>query len=482
MILNAIQEKEGKYTTDASPSWNGYNHQGKIGIFVVLKMINDLNLTLDSCEDYDLELEWLEDFSIKKNNVYIAIHQVKTYNKTAPSEYKDAIWLLLAKILDFPDIKSAYLHSASKISKVDNLKTLIHDYNPPREDAKVKKEGIEEDELVKKRYWSPRECHDYVKSTGRYEEAFSKFNIYTYEDGCQNCSLDEVEDKIKNQLLIFNSDNPKTSEQVNRTYLHLLGLVDKHIRERHIDIQVGINEEKAIINFQAIFNIIIANHELPSKEYIIYQLRDRFTRLTKEYLEDLYIEEQEGSIVRDDILNVLGVINSVLKLNDDKFLSFCMKITPNHDVYSEDPNSILNALSTLISETHMNDGFLEILKRVRKQINIENYTFTRLGLNKLNTSYLPTTIIDSFHKQRTGRLVEKILENSHDDSLLEIDVLITKQINLENLKSEKFHSDIPDPDINVGNDNQLDNYHNRISKIKKIKMIDIENAKGELDE
>jgi hypothetical protein len=43
-----------KYTTDASPSWNGYNHQGKIGIFVVLKMINDLNLTFDSCKAFEL--------------------------------------------------------------------------------------------------------------------------------------------------------------------------------------------------------------------------------------------------------------------------------------------------------------------------------------------------------------------------------------------------------------------------------------------
>jgi hypothetical protein len=484
---DTILVQKEKYTTDASPSWNGYNHQGKVGIFVVLKMINDLNLTFDACKAFEMELEWLEDFSIKKENNYIAIHQVKTYNKTAPSEYKDAIWLLLAKILDFPNIENAYLHSTSKISKVDNLKTLLHEYKPPTEDTHEKQESNEKVEevnkkQVNKKYWTPRQCHDYVKNTGKYDEAFKKFNIYTYEDGCQHCNMDDVESRIKSQLVIFYKDNTKTSTQLNRTFLLLLGLVDKHIRERHINIQVGFNEEKATINFQRIFELIIANHELPSKEYIIFRLRDRFTKLTNEYIEDILLEVQEGSLESNEILNVLRVINSVLELNDDEFLKFCIKITPNHDVDDEDPDSILNALSTLISETHMNDGLLEILKRIRTQINVEKYTFTKLGDMKLNTSYLPTTIIDSYHKHRTGRMVEKILENSHDDSLLEVDVLITKHINLESLKSEKISADIPESETNEENDVQLDKYHYRISKIKKIRMVDLVIAKGELDE
>lgn len=29
------------YSTDASPSWNGFNHQGKVAIYVVLKMFRE---------------------------------------------------------------------------------------------------------------------------------------------------------------------------------------------------------------------------------------------------------------------------------------------------------------------------------------------------------------------------------------------------------------------------------------------------------
>ncbi|ALC84841.1 hypothetical protein AM499_02690 [Bacillus sp. FJAT-22090] len=479
--------QDEKYTTDASPSWNGFNHQGRIGVLVVLTMINNLKLSLNACNSYELELEWLEDFSIKKDNDYIAIHQVKTYNKTAPSEYKEAIWLLLAKVTDFPNIKKCYLHSTSKISNLKDLETRLYEYKPPKKETK-RSENEEDNEKDKnkkednKKYWTPRQCHDYVKSTGKYKEVFAKFEVYKYEDDCQHCNMDEVEDKIKNQLSIFYKDNIKTPEHLNRAYLHLLGLVDKHIRDRHINVQAGHKSEKATINFQKIYEIIIANYELPSKEYITYQLRERFTKLTNEYFADLILEVEDEIIDRKSIMNVNRVINSVLKLDEEEFIKFCMKITPNHEVNDENPDSLLNALSTLISETHMNDGFLEILKRIQNQIDVGKFTFIKLGPEKLNVSYLPTTIIDTYHKQRTGRIIEKILKNSNDDSLLEIDVMITKNINLPRLKPEKINSDIPDHEIDSEVDVHTEIYHNRISKIKNIRMLDIENAKGEIDE
>ncbi|MGE1163660.1 ABC-three component system protein [Peribacillus simplex] len=482
-----------KYTTDASPSWNGYNHQGKVGIFVVLKMINDLKLDFEMCTAYELELEWLEDFSIKKNNEYIAIHQVKTYNATAPSTYKDAIWLLLAKLLDFPEIEKAYLHTTSKISKIDNLKEMIYDYKPPKEPPSISKKTVDEstvDHEIFKKYWTPKQCHDYVKDNGRYYEAFDKFAVYLYENGCQHCSMDEIENKIKAQLVIFYGST-KTPEQLDRAYLNLLGLVDKHIRERHINIQVAKKGQKATIYFQFIYELIGKNYELPSREYIIYKLRDRFSKLTNDFLEDLYSDEKEGLVGITDKKNLYSLINSVLELNDESFLKFCMKITPHHEFRDEDSENILDALSNYISETHMSEGYLEILKQIRREVDSEKYTFFKMGFENQNISYLPTTIIDVHHKRRVGRMVERILKNSSliDEVLHEIDVIITKHINLPVLEPEKFNNDIPEIDISHQEDitgisfSKLkpQEYHNRITKIKKIRMVDIDVAKGELD-
>lgn len=100
--------------------------------------------------------------------------------------------------------------------------------------------------------------------------------------------------------------------------------------------------------------------------------------------------------------------------------------------------------------------------------------------------------MEKFHIRRTGILTDKILNNSDDESLNEVDVMITKEINLPALKSEKFNDDIPEPE-NESEDpieelliDELEikkrEYHNRISRIKKIRMVDMENAKGELDE
>ena len=83
----------------------------------------------------------------KKSNKYLSIHQVKTYNKSGPAEYKDAIWLLLAKVSDFKEIDKAYLHSTTKISKVDDrekFKDTLFKYEPPKEKEPNKDEKKKE--------------------------------------------------------------------------------------------------------------------------------------------------------------------------------------------------------------------------------------------------------------------------------------------------------------------------------------------------
>ena len=69
---------------DATPSWNGFIYQGKVGLYVCLKIILDKLKTKPTddtrtqfLESYAIEYEWIEDFSIKVNDVYESLHQVK---------------------------------------------------------------------------------------------------------------------------------------------------------------------------------------------------------------------------------------------------------------------------------------------------------------------------------------------------------------------------------------------------------------------
>lgn len=84
---------------DATPSWNGFNYQGKVGIYVCLSMILDQlkSHDKDSVEftqylnEHAIQYEWIEDFSILQNGTYISHHQVKHKAGTAFSTHLDAL-------------------------------------------------------------------------------------------------------------------------------------------------------------------------------------------------------------------------------------------------------------------------------------------------------------------------------------------------------------------------------------------------------
>lgn len=102
-----MEERESKSTLhDATPSWNGFNYQGKVGLYVALSLINkelgqklDLDDMTSFMSDYSLEYEWIEDFSIKKGDEYISLHQVKHYKDSRFGSYKDAIDTILTRRL-----------------------------------------------------------------------------------------------------------------------------------------------------------------------------------------------------------------------------------------------------------------------------------------------------------------------------------------------------------------------------------------------
>lgn len=62
---------------NAITSWENYEYQGHIALYIALKKIYDLLQKGISISGYDLQIEGEEDFSIRKKDKYISIHQVK---------------------------------------------------------------------------------------------------------------------------------------------------------------------------------------------------------------------------------------------------------------------------------------------------------------------------------------------------------------------------------------------------------------------
>lgn len=117
---------------DASATWNGFSYQGKVGLYVCLKLIVDAlnkkeNID-DFCHKYSIEFEWLEDFSILKDDKYISHHQVKHYNEAAFSKYIDAFITIVSR-------------QQGRISENDLFKYVNH-Y------AQVHTKGLNKDEYI----------------------------------------------------------------------------------------------------------------------------------------------------------------------------------------------------------------------------------------------------------------------------------------------------------------------------------------------
>ncbi|MEM6229652.1 ABC-three component system protein [Shewanella scandinavica] len=87
---------------DATPSWNGYNYQGKIGLYVCLENILiearkgvDAPYFVSFLNEHHIEYEWIEDFSIKKNDTYLSLHQVKHKGENNFKDHVEAIATIL---------------------------------------------------------------------------------------------------------------------------------------------------------------------------------------------------------------------------------------------------------------------------------------------------------------------------------------------------------------------------------------------------
>src|SRR5687768_3309175 len=97
---------------DASPSWSGFNYQGKIALYHTLALIN-LNPHQDWTK-HALRLEHAEDFEILVDSKCVTIHQVKAYQKVNFSAYQNAALSMLLELYKNPTIHG-YLHTWRQI-------------------------------------------------------------------------------------------------------------------------------------------------------------------------------------------------------------------------------------------------------------------------------------------------------------------------------------------------------------------------------
>lgn len=290
--------KEPGIMFDATNSWNGYNHQGKIALWYAIGEIHKLidpsispKLNRKKLEKYFLEIEYMEDFSIGEKNQgtlqYHSVHQVKDREETSINAYESALLGLVKHIVDDPNISAAYLHltqepdlkgktlSEHLESMVENPKHLIaieNDINTKRQNPEYRNQF-----LCKRRGRPPKLKTELLHALSKVRPTertltehnldnafdqllseidqrkkllkmvtptnFNQISVFKYllDNTAQNyCGKEQAELLLKQQIKDFyNMLDPNSYKTgtafVNASYLFILGKLDQHIVDRSLN-------------------------------------------------------------------------------------------------------------------------------------------------------------------------------------------------------------------------------------------------------
>ncbi|WP_342576633.1 ABC-three component system protein [Paenibacillus sp. FSL M8-0142] len=456
----------------AIPSWSGFQYQGKVAINVVLDYI----LKIDPAEvnRFFLELEWYEDFSIIKDDKYVSIHQVKSYKKRTLSEYKDALWNLLGKSVLKNGVES-YLHAATELVAINEMKSRLIQLDPPSE-PKPQKDPSKGPRI---KGYTPWHYYKMVVDADAYNSAFENLSIYSYEETKQYCPMNELEEEIKKRIIQYcerKKGGTPTQAHVETTYNYLLGELDKHITIRHVAEQESEEGEDELIPDRICFSNFISvldnEWEEPSEEYIIHRLKNIFHSTCEFLFHELHETiVNEGNEHRlEDLQRAENYVRAIAGMSNDSFFTFCQMVTPHIEFQKADSLAFRN----LIPQNGM-DVFCLALYEIKQALNGYKYI---LQDQQKNLCYLPSTIRLSTSRIRNesrelSKIAVGILGNAAiRDELYEIEAIITDNVRASSLESaaNKF------TDIESKGER-----NNNITKIKNIRLIDIDTAMEELN-
>ncbi len=487
--------KEPGIMFDATNSWNGYNHQGKIALWYAIgEMSKRINpsisqlLNQEELEKYFLEIEYMEDFSIGEkidgHLKYHSVHQVKDREDTSIAKYESALLGLVKHMVDDPNISQAYLHSTSNLDlgqeslrkhlasmienprhllEIENTITTNRDVPEYRNTFLIGKKGRptklksellhallkiqpEEQKLTESNLDSAFDhLLEEIEERKRMlktitETELDNINIckYSVEDVIQSyCRKDQAELLLKRQIKDFYSkldpgSYKKESFFVDKSYLYVLGKLDQHIVDRSLNYEAYKKGQlERQISFSTIFNWLISDD--------IERLGDEF------YL--YHIKERFFKLM-DDYCQTCAERGAELclecqvpickeKLGTFSFkqLQYFLHITNPHISGSLNMQTYGEYTSTL----GINNPFLTGLRDIPQKYlqNQERIAITYQDIE--NLQYALTAIAPRGTDDDKAIICSEIIKNRNVYGLLmDYDCLISKDITVDSIQDEEI--------------------------------------------
>lgn len=469
---------------DASHSWHGYTYQGKIALLVALQTINSLyaNKSPLDINDYYLELEWLEDFSIIKkendNYYYESIHQVKAKANTSLNDYADALETLARKLQKRKKIKSAYLHVERPLSYTlswqDSIKEIVMSQKYTKKDLDKIQASIDNPDERKKLLDQYSQNHigrksdlskklsqfyqnsinnkniinaltlyrdEIEKSIRVLRESFndsilSKIQLYTYNIEDSNtpyCAPNKLEDLLINEILTYYEQTKSISSAIKDTefakvaYIYLLGFIDDYIILRHM--------KKVPHNFCFSNLINILNNDKMNgrnRLFYLYHLKEAFFEFYQEYCDNC---EGKTNNTKCDVCSIEQTSEKVSQFSQDEFEKFLYATFPhiNKALVDEKSYRAFNYMAQ-----GYNSPFLKILED--STLIYENdripITFLLKRDNEKKELHLLSAIKKEAGKRKDEIFCRDIIENENANQILyDYDVIIAHGIEAKTVAS-----------------------------------------------
>lgn len=522
-----MSEKDPGIIFDASNSWNGYNHQGKVALFVAIKTICELwDKTLSEAENkknleqYFLEVEYYEDFSIGKyldngDVQYISVHQVKDKENANLNSYDSALLGLIQHFIDRNSIENAYLHVTTnlEISQKELSEYISKLVKTPRfieEQLSIieKKCGDANfrAELVKKKQGRRSELKQNLLAVlenngatkielneSNLDEAFElykallnerkneiasidkksidKIGIFNYPiaSGQSFCAVNEIRDILKTTIKSYYNTNQKYTDVgsfkcVNdsfngKCYCFITDKLNEHVVDRDLnyhDYKCGRKNRK--IPFNEIIEWLDSD-EIDSfdEDYYLYYVRENMFDFMDEYCGRCKSKSKCENICRVEEFK-----DKLAKMNYDQLREFVYHSNPQVS-QSLDMRHYARFVPEDVIGGHFSDG----LKNINKDFLSKKSAVTYL--DNESSECILTTI-------RSGALDEEsicseILKNRNIyEMMMDCDFLISKDIDVDSIESKSVTP--------IGTENAKNSAH--IARCKDVQIINLKRFKDKI--
>lgn len=473
---------------DATPSWSGYNYQGKLALHYVLCYIRE-KLSADPTYTFlgdSVLLENNEDFELFVAGELVSFHQVKAYENQSFSSYNEALFGLALNLYNQPG-PLGYIHTWKIINLpagkslqqaiADFISELIkeHDVTPASSTifkaVNVTKDRDKTARIIKQAFYNltAEQVYDALQTIVVDPLlVLARIQSYMY-NGRACCSIDDINDLIKSKIqeILVLRGGVNTTKQIDSGFHHLLEMVDVYVTERHLQKQAS---DSLYIELFDIVTILDADYEDVSSKYLIVKFKERFFHLFDEFMNnpDYYSSPQD---LDGFVCNLSKIRYTLLNACPEKLFSYYKNFSP----------SVKFDLLTNIEQAFAvnENGVTDVLLRIFNGIDCAscendegNNKLVYRSLTNPEDYYLPTTIND----QSPTNIAKKLRANTRIvEDLYEINHMIYGGLHRISLTEQTTTHTTAPPSANVVEEEPRDDY------FSNLQLIPIQHAMDELN-